>query len=703
MVYHDNILCISYGELTDGNPDSPEEAQRPVLSTAMYKYMLNKGNIEQVRRGCFGQSALVAYRSLPERYKERVVAKYGDPERLATQSSLRDMVQRDMRAEDFYRRYTTDGYTHLKEEIQRLYVANASVMNAILDLMSKRIATVRLGGGNSGRVLREISEELNSIQPELGCKLPKNAQALKRVIDRYKAEGYAALISKKHKNDNTSKVKTKEQQALMTELTGDGRNLNNETIARLYNAVAAKMGWKVITAGTVGNFKKNHPETFAGRHGAKALRNEKAMQVSRFTPTCPMYFWTSDGWDVELFYQRTYRNTDGRKVTTYHNRPTVVFVVDPYNYYIVGYAVGTQETPELIRAAFRNAFEHICELFGDYYRPHQIQTDNYGKGNLTPFYQSLTAYYTPAAVGNAKSKPIEPFFKRINDEYFRLLPNSSGYGVKSRQKLQVSDNWIELHKKEFPDYEGCVRQIEEGIAYFRSQNEAQYVKAWQQMPDDKRLPFPRIDWLAAFGEVASPRKLRPNGILLQIDKQVYQYDCFDPEFRNYGHRSFFLRYDPNDLTEVLAIENVGTEKNPEEGGVQFLLQEKYKQPMAFMDRREGDFEQWQKVQAFNRQMEADIIRKRKESAETLRSFFEENEERLRDTLTAHVITDSLGQHKDRRNLGRGKPTLELPTVSDESPTEISKSPTEIPKTVGVLGQDEEYMVEINENDFLNDF
>ena len=182
MVYHDNILCISYGELTDGNPDSPDEKQRPIMTITTYQNMKVRNKLEVVRRGCFGQSALVAYRSLPDRYKERVVEKYGNPERLATQSSLRDMFQRDMRAEDFYRRYTTDGYTHLKEEIQRLYVANASILNAILDLMAKRIAAVRLGGGNSGRVLREISEELNSIQSELGCKLPKNAQALKRVI-----------------------------------------------------------------------------------------------------------------------------------------------------------------------------------------------------------------------------------------------------------------------------------------------------------------------------------------------------------------------------------------------------------------------------------------------------------------------------------------------------------------------------------------
>ncbi|OAV64155.1 hypothetical protein Barb4_04382 [Bacteroidales bacterium Barb4] len=69
--------------------------------------------------------------------------------------------------------------------------------------------------------------------------------------------------------------------------------------------------------------------------------------------------------------------------------------------------------------------EHVRELFGGYYKPWQIQSDNYQKKNLTPFYQSCTEYYTPAAVGNAKAKMIEPFFHRWNNECFR---NSSGTG-----------------------------------------------------------------------------------------------------------------------------------------------------------------------------------------------------------------------------------------------------------------------------------
>ena len=162
------------------------------------------------------------------------------------------------------------------------------------------------------------------------------------MTEKYKAEGYTALISAKFGNNNARKNKLAEQDALIVELIGDGRNIDDETVARLYNAVAIRMGWKTVGSSTIANYKKEHPECFAGRHGKKALANEKLMQVKRTTPTCPMYFWCVDGWDTELFYQSKATNGNtGRSVTTYHNRPTVVAIVDPFNMYIIGYAIGT--------------------------------------------------------------------------------------------------------------------------------------------------------------------------------------------------------------------------------------------------------------------------------------------------------------------------------------------------------------------------
>lgn len=690
MEYYKNILCISYAELTSGDPDAVEEKDRPVLTEASFKYYRSKKLIQVVRRACYGQTVLVSYHSLPDRVKERVIRKFGDPEQRTGQYVLRNMVTRDTNAEQFYKDYTLDdkGFEHLDPVYVELYTANASVLNAVIRLTSDRELFIKSYGRPFFRVWQETSGELNGIQEELGCRLPKNHLSLKRLADRYRSESYIALVSAKFGNRNARKNKLKEQDALIVELIGDGRNIDNETVARLYNAVADRMEWKRITAKTVANYKNEHPEAFAGRHGKKAFANEKLMQVKRSTPTAPMYFWCVDGWDTELLYKS--RATDprmGRSVTTYHHRPTVIAIIDPFNYYIVGYAIGRHESPDLIRAAFRNAFEHTEKLLGGSFQPWQIQSDNYQKKQLFPFMQTLTQHFTPAAVGNAKAKPIEPFFNRFNRKYFRLMPNTSGHGVKSGRAVQVSDDWIESHKKSFPDYAGCCSQIEQVIELDRTTKREAYLQRWNELEADRRRPFDPVQRLLAFGETVTPRKLRGDGMHLQVGNAQFVYDSFDPEFRALGHVDFFLRYDPSDMSRVIAIENIGTQKAPIEGGTRFVLEQKYRQPLALADRREGDAEELARVRQFNQAMVEDTIEKRRQSGEIVREFFDENAERLAGTLTAHVITDSLGRHKDVRNEVAGrKETVALPV-----------------QPAAFLGDDDDFDFVTGDREFLNDF
>ena len=42
---------------------------------------------------------------------------------------------------------------------------------------------------------------------------------------------------------------------MLQELASDGRNLDNEMIAMLYNTVASKLGWNTILAGTGAKWK----------------------------------------------------------------------------------------------------------------------------------------------------------------------------------------------------------------------------------------------------------------------------------------------------------------------------------------------------------------------------------------------------------------------------------------------------------------
>jgi hypothetical protein len=100
----------------------------------------------------------------------------------------------------------------------------------------------------------------------------------------------------------------------------------------------------------------------------------------------------------------------GYQNTTYHHRPTIVVVLDAFNKYPVGYAIGEAENPDLIRIALRNAAKHTEELFGTMYRTHQVQSDRYAIKNLTPYYEIIADKSTPARAKNAKAKIIEPYF-----------------------------------------------------------------------------------------------------------------------------------------------------------------------------------------------------------------------------------------------------------------------------------------------------
>ena len=59
----DNILCVHASWLYgDG----------AIMSQSCYKLLVHRGSIEVVRRACRNRPALVAYESLPERFKSAI-------------------------------------------------------------------------------------------------------------------------------------------------------------------------------------------------------------------------------------------------------------------------------------------------------------------------------------------------------------------------------------------------------------------------------------------------------------------------------------------------------------------------------------------------------------------------------------------------------------------------------------------------------
>ncbi len=648
MIYHENTLAIEVEWL----------AQQGIISESNVRQLAKRQNIRVVRRGCANTPALVAYESIPERFRRLIEQKVGDPYKMVKVNQVESHIKPNPEASKLYETFRLPDGRFLKAETQREYYANAIVLDAIHRLISDKKAKRAALGHRASRAWEQITEGVMELdRSKYPHNLPSNPRRLEDKYKQYMHSGPECLIHKNFMNKSATKVDDDVKESVIMEMISDPRNFDNEQVRAIYNQFAEKMEWKKITAATVAIWRdKFDMVSYAGRRGSVAFSNKKAMQVKRSAPTAPLYYLTIDGWDVELLYQKT---ENGK--TTYHHRPTVVVVLDASQKYPLGFAVGTHETPELIKSALRNAIRHTQELFGSMYKAHQIQSDRYAIKQMTPLYEAIAEKSTPARAKNAKAKVIEPYFNRLNKTYCQLMTNWSGFGITSDRDKQPNIEYLNKFKNDFPDYDGVCKQVEHIIMRERAEKFEKFREAFKALPESSKLELPAASYLYYFGErTAKPSLLYGNGLHPTIGGIERDYDCFDPSFREHYSVKWFTMYDPEDMTQVLAVN--------EDGTLRYLLRDKYVQPMALRDRKPGDSDQLQLVRNFNKALEENVIEKRAQAAEIVRATIAANPALEETTLRKLMITDSRGQHKNQ--LGEAKKAL--PKAGSQKPTASSE-------------------------------
>ena len=637
MYVEGNRVCVSYEDL------------QGVISYNTIKSLCSRNQVEKAVRACRGVAAAFYYDSFPARYREMIKSLYPDIETIAAKdTSFSAMVVEDYKAREYYSNYIVAEGRHLPADKQEEYVANASILNAFKKMQDDMVA-MRKGKRIKKQLFWEnASKNLALLATQWQHTLPEYPTRLRDRFNLYIKFGYESLIHKNFNNKSATVVTSKEQESMLTILLADRRNMDNEQIRGMYNEVAVKLGWKEISTGTVANWReKLELATYAGRRGENAFNNAKAMQHRRKRPSTAMLMWSADGWDVELLYQKTTTDKKGHSVTTYSNRLTVVVILDTCCNYPIGYAIGDYENPDLIKEALKNAVNHTKELFGQRYRTCQFQSDHYALKALTPTYQAVGDKVIPAQVKNAKAKPVERYFLSLNKNYCQYMPNWSGFGVTSRKESQPNVDQLNKMRGTFPDEEGCKQQIAMIISKERLRKHKGYMKLFEAMAEENKLPMSDESYLLEFGaSTGYTNALQSNGLQPRINGERHTYDCFDLKFRELGHVKWSVRYDEEDLSKVLAVS--------EDGEYRFMMEEKYMQPMALADRKEGDGAELARVNQFNRELKEHCTDLICSAQDTVTDLFNENPQ-IDQTLSKLVLIDSDGQHKNRRNRLRAKP------------------------------------------------
>ena len=631
-------VCISHAELTGR-----------IITTSNLNALVRKGQVNQVRKGGNGRTALYAVDSLPLKWRTEVYRRYPDLQEQAESKEFVDTIEPDAKALDFFQTYKLADGRNLPEDKVLEYASNAAVMNAFRRCWEAHVSK-RQRTGKKAVAAKEFWARAAAALPRLADafphSLPGSARRLQMKFQEYLQQGYVCFISGKYLNGNAAKVADEEQEQVLTALLAHHNNLPDTLVCEGYNQFAAAKGWKSITAGAVAVWREKLGTVIrAGRLGVSNFRNNVTMQVKRSRPTTPFLMWSLDGWTVELLYQTTKTDKKGHNVTTYTNRLTMVVVLDVFNNYPIGYAIGTHESPALIKEALRDAARHSRELTGEMLRATQVQSDRYAIKTMHDLYAVMGGKVTPAQAHNAKAKPVEPYFNYLNTHYCIRCNNWSGFGITSNPKRQPNSDALNRMRHHFPDEAGLRAQINEMMRLERMAKYEEFMAGYGKLKPENRLPLSRETYLLNFGaETGFKNVLEGCGLRPTILGVKRDYDCFDLTFRDHAAERWTVLYDPDDLTQVLAVNEAGTRR--------YMLEEKYVQPMALADRQEGDAQQLERVRTYNKQLETHTAERMALAFHTTRQIIE-GTPALRGSIEDRLlITDSRGQHKDRRSQKR---------------------------------------------------
>lgn len=189
MEYYQKRLCISMNELVG----------KGVMTRGCYDKLVVRRQIEVARRGNRSCYALVAYDSLPEKYKDMVDAMYPDKGKVMLQEWVRKNYHRDQNAQVWFSDREKVGFD-LKPRQVNEYVVNASVLNCCLYLYDNASARMRLMGKTYS--WEQMADCVSSLKELYGHTLPESMLRFRMKANAYRRDGYASLVSGKFGNQN---------------------------------------------------------------------------------------------------------------------------------------------------------------------------------------------------------------------------------------------------------------------------------------------------------------------------------------------------------------------------------------------------------------------------------------------------------------------------------------------------------------------
>lgn len=552
MEYYNKILCVTFAELTGGRD--------PVMKANTLKCNVQRCNIACARRGGGeGTQELYVWSSIPEKYRRRFVATYGDPEEKMREAMTKASIKIDAKAREYYEAYTymdKDGQErHLTEKMIEEYTINASVLGE-LEKMAARRQAIRssLNAPMSGAwdLILDSSERMRE---SYGHTLPGTLARLKTRLKAWKADGYQSVVSGKLGNSSALKI-TGEFLKLIVALKRS--KVPVYTDAQLFekaNEIAEERGWKPIRS--LSGMKKwlNSPAVeplwYDAVHGEQAARQRYGRKHKTALPTRRDTLWYGDGTKLNLYY----RDEQGKVRTT-----QVYEVIDAMSEVLLGYCISDTEDYEAQYHAYRMAIQKSG------HKPYEIVYDNQGghkKLDSDGFIGKICRVHRPTQPYNGESKTIESVFGRFQAQVLHKDWRFTGQNVTAKKaSSRPNVEFIEANK----DSLYTLEELKDAYAAARKEwNEGRHpatgerrIDMYEKSVNEETQEVTLHDMVDMFWVFTKRMAtFTDQGLQVTVKGEKRQYEVFstpgvpDHEWRRkHTYERFIVAYDPYDFASI---------------------------------------------------------------------------------------------------------------------------------------------------------
>ena len=300
MEFLGKAIAVTVAELTRSDDGAA------VMAYENYRWLARTKAIVVLRPGKgLAHPALIDWNSLPMRFKEAWIEKYGDPNELRKEEM--EELRYDTEAVAFFAEYQLADGTYLKSSFQAEYVLNATVLNRLVEMAGDQ-KVIRSRCRMSSRLNWDgIYNECEALRLQYGHTLPTNTARLRDKIRQYQAEGYECLISGKLCNSSAMKITPEAGRQIIALKRSRFPRRTNAQIFEEFNRIAVEKGWKPLKAVSSLVQFLSRPEVEVMwkdvEIGEYALNMKTRRQNKTIMPKLRDSIWYGDGTKANLYYR----------------------------------------------------------------------------------------------------------------------------------------------------------------------------------------------------------------------------------------------------------------------------------------------------------------------------------------------------------------------------------------------------------------